>query len=77
MPTGTTKVTLFAGESITPGGTVVFNASGTWIAPKRVTTVSITGKGGNGTPGNPGQPGNAGSPSPRALGGGGGAGGGN
>jgi hypothetical protein len=48
MPTGTTKVTMMGGVTITPGGSQTFNASGTWVAPPGISSVSITGRGGGG-----------------------------
>ena len=54
MPAGTTRVTLFGGVSITPGGSQTFNASGTWTAPAGISSVTATGRGGAGNPGNAG-----------------------
>jgi hypothetical protein len=60
MPTGTTKVTLFGGVSLTPGGTQTFNAPGTWTAPVGITSVNVNGSGGSGNPGNTGNTGGGG-----------------
>ena len=61
MPTGTTRVTLFGGVSLTPGGTQTFNSPGTFTVPVGISSVTVIGKGGTGNPGNPGGAGNPGS----------------
>jgi hypothetical protein len=70
MPIGSSKLGVL-GAGLVPGGSVTFNASGTWPIPPGVKKVSITGKGGTG---NPGVAGNAGNPGNPGSGGGGGGG---
>jgi len=70
MPIGASKVGALGG--LVPGGTVTFNAPGTFSIPPGVKKVSITGVGGAGNPGNSGT---AGNPGNLGTGGGGGAGG--
>lgn len=73
MPIGASKVGALGG--LVPGGSVTFNASGTWDVPPGVKVVSITGKGGTGNPGNAGNqgnPGNIGIGAPGGMGGRGG-----
>jgi hypothetical protein len=70
MPIGSSKLGVL-GAGLVPGGSVTFNASGTWPIPPGVKKVSITGKGGTG---NPGVAGNAGNPGNSGSGGGGGQG---
>ena len=62
MPIGASKVGALGG--LVPGGSVTFNASGTWDVPPGVKLVSITGAGGTGNPGNPGNAGNPGNGKP-------------
>jgi hypothetical protein len=69
MPIGSSKLGVL-GAGLVPGGSVTFNASGTWAVPPGVKKVSITGRGGTGNPGNAGNQGNPGNP---GTGGGGGA----
>lgn len=59
MPIGSSKIGVL-GAGLVPGGSVTFNASGTWDVPPGVKKVSITGKGGTGNPGNAGNQGNPG-----------------
>ena len=61
MPTGTTKVTIMGGGiSLTPAGSQTFFSSGTWTAPSRINSISLSGRGGSGNPGTAGNPGNPG-----------------
>jgi hypothetical protein len=71
MPIGSAKIGVL-GAGLVPGGTVTFNATGTFTVPPGVKKVNITGRGGTGTPGNAG---NAGSPGNIGYGGMGGLGG--
>ena len=71
MPIGTSKLGVL-GAGLVPGGSVTFNASGTFSVPPGVKKVSITGKGGTGNPGNAGNPGNPGQSGSGGAGGGGG-----
>ena len=71
MPIGASKVGALGG--LVPGGSVTFNASGTWDVPPGVKVVSVTGKGGTGNPGNAGNQGNPGNPGSGGSGGGSGA----
>jgi hypothetical protein len=59
MPIGSSKIGVL-GAGLVPGGSVTFNASGTWPIPPGVKKVSITGVGGTGNPGVAGNSGNAG-----------------
>jgi hypothetical protein len=68
MPIGSSKLGVL-GAGLVPGGSVTFNASGTWAVPPGVKKVSVTGVGGTG---NPGVAGNAGTPGNPGTGGGGG-----
>jgi len=72
MPIGASKVGALGG--LVPGGSVTFNASGTWDVPPGVKIVSVTGKGATGNPGIAGNPGNPGNPGSGGAGGGGGSG---
>ena len=77
MPIGSSKSGVM-GAGITPGGSEVFNSSGTFTAPAGITTVNITGTGGagnSGGSGNSGNPGQGGNGSPGNSGGAGGGGG--
>ena len=65
MPIGTSKIGILGGQ--VPGGSQTFNSPGTFVVPLGVTTVNITGKGGNGTPGNPGTAGTVGNPGTSAA----------
>jgi hypothetical protein len=73
MPIGSSKLGVL-GAGLVPGGSVTFNASGTWPIPPGVKKVSITGKGGTGNPGVAGNPGNPGNLGTGGSGGGGGRG---
>jgi hypothetical protein len=68
MPIGSSKIGVL-GAGLVPGGSVTFNASGTWPIPPGVKKVSITGVGGTGNPGVAGNSGNAGNPGGGAPGG--------
>jgi hypothetical protein len=48
MPIGSSKLGVL-GAGLVPGGSVTFNASGTWAVPPGVKKVSITGRGGRAT----------------------------
>jgi hypothetical protein len=71
MPIGSAKIGVL-GAGLVPGGTVTFNATGTFTVPPGVKKVNITGRGGTGNPGNAG---NAGNPGNIGYGGTGGKGG--
>ena len=71
MPVGASKLGVL-GAGLVPGGSVTFNAPGTWPIPPGVKKVSITGRGGTGNPGNAGNPGNPGNPGTGGTGGSGG-----
>lgn len=68
MPIGSSKVGVL-GAGLVAGGTVTFNASGTFSVPPGVRSVNITGKGGAGNPGTAGNPGNPGNPGTGGAGG--------
>ena len=42
------------------GGSITFNAPGTWTTPARLLRVNVEGRGGDGNPGNSGTGGNGG-----------------
>jgi hypothetical protein len=68
MPIGSAKIGVL-GAGLVPGGTVTFNATGTFTVPPGVKKVSITGRGGTGSPGNAGNAGNPGNIGYGAMGG--------
>jgi hypothetical protein len=72
MPIGSSKLGVL-GAGLVPGGSVTFNATGTWDVPPGVKVVSITGVGGTGNPGVAGNPGNPGNLGTGGSGGGGGS----
>lgn len=73
MPIGSSKIGVL-GAGLVPGGSVTFNAPGTYFIPPGVKKVNITGRGGTGNPGGAGNAGNAGTFGTGGAGGGGGGG---
>lgn len=73
MPIGSSKIGVL-GAGLVSGGSVTFNAPGTYSIPPGVKKVNITGRGGTGNPGGAGNAGNAGTFGTGGAGGGGGGG---